>query len=283
MSDRLPPNTRIGAVALTVSDLKASLRYYQHTVGLCLHHTDGRRALLGAEDAQFVTLIETPDARPLEIEKGMYHFAIVVPTQVALAQVLMHYAQSRTPVLGLSEHYVSQSVYLSDPDGHGIEIYWDRPREEWEYPDGELKIGTTTLNTEKVLSALDSTRPGWRGLPAGTRMGHIHLHALHVPTSEGFYRDILGFDVVTRFRTFMTFLSAGGYHHHVACAMGSGFTSPDALGLQWYSIQLPTAEERDKVAARVRQAGIAIEARPEGLFLRDPSRIGILLTVMSDA
>jgi len=279
MSDRLNPNTRIGAVALTVSNLKNALRFYQYTIGLTVHRCVENRAYLGAPDSEFLTLIETPDARPLEHEKGMYHFAIVVPTQLALAQVLMHYAQSRTPVQGLSEHYVSQSVYLGDPDGHGVEIYWDRPREDWEYPDGELKIGTTTLNTEAILKELDSTRPGWRGLPAGTPIWHIHLHALHIPTSEAFYRDIIGFDVVTRFRTFMSMLSAGGYHHHIACAMGSGFPSPDSLSLQWYSIELPTAADREEVAQRVRDAGIAVEEHPEGLFLRDPSRIGIMLTV----
>jgi catechol 2,3-dioxygenase len=277
--NKLPAETRIGAVALTVSNLKRSLRFYQNTIGLKVRRQEGNRAVLGVEDAEFLTLIEDPDARPVEYEKGLYHFAIVVPTRLALAQALMYYAQTRTAVQGLSEHYVSESVYLGDPDEHGVEIYRDRPREEWEYPDGELKIGTVTLNTDAILHELDSTRPGWRGLPAGTRMGHIHIHALHVPTSETFYTDVLGFDIVTRFRSFISMLSAGGYHHHIACAMGSGFPSPDALGLQWYTIQLPNAEERDKVIERVRDRGIDIEERPEGLFFRDPSHIGILLTV----
>ncbi len=277
----IPASTRMGAVHLTVADLDRSLRYYGGQVGLTFLRREGGKASLGAGGVELLVLVEEPGARPAGRHTGLFHFALRVPERVDLARWLAHASRERVPLAGLSDHFVSEAIYLSDPDGHGIEIYHDRPRETWE---GKVatRLVTDPLDVGSLLRELDDpARAPFDGLPAGTDMGHVHLQVADVPESVRFYRDVLGFDLMAELMGSAAFLGAGGYHHHVGANIWhSRGASPAPAGtarLRQATIVLPDVEARDRVAARVADAGQAPEARDGGVLVRDPSGIDLLL------
>jgi catechol 2,3-dioxygenase len=274
--------TRMGAVHLTVADLDRSLRYYGREIGLDLLSRDDGRASLGAGGTELLHLVEEPGARPAVGHTGLFHFAVRVPERVDLARWLAHAARDHVPLVGMSDHFVSEAVYLSDPDRHGIEIYHDRPREHWEGLVG-ARMTTEPLDVASLLEELeDPTTARFDGLPEGTDMGHVHLQVADVADSVGFYRDLLGFDLMAELFGSAAFFGAGGYHHHVgANVWHSRGASPAPAGtaaLRHATVALPDAAERDRVAARVADAGQEPEARPDGVLIRDPSGIQLVLT-----
>jgi catechol 2,3-dioxygenase len=281
----IPATTHMGAVHLTVGDLERSLRYYASTVGLDLLRRDGDRASLGAGDAELLGLVEVPGARPAGRHVGLFHFALRVPERVDLARWLAHAAREQVPLVGMSDHFVSEAIYLTDPDGHGIEIYHDRPREVWE---GKVSSRMTTepLDTGSLLGELDhpGTEP-FAGLPAGTDMGHVHLQVADIPDTVAFYRDLLGFDLMAELFGSAAFLAAGGYHHHVGANTWHSRSAPPApegsAALRHATIVLPSADERDLLAARIADAGREPEPHAEGVLVRDPSGIALLLAAAS--
>jgi catechol 2,3-dioxygenase len=278
----IPATTRMGAVELTVGDLDRSLGYYGRNVGLGLPGREDGRASLGAGGTELLGLVEEPGARPAGRHTGLYHFALRVPERVDLARWLAHAARDRVPLLGMSDHFVSEAVYLTDPDGHGIEIYHDRPREVWE---GKVASRMTSdpLDVASLLGELDdpSAEP-FDGLPAGTDMGHVHLQVADIPGAVAFYRDQLGFDLTAELFGSAAFFGAGGYHHHVGANVwhSRGAPPPPAgtAALRHATIVLPSAEERDAVAGRIVDAGQEPEATPDGVLVRDPSGIALVLT-----
>lgn len=278
----LPAATTMGAVELTVADLDRSLGYYGREVGLELLRREGARASLGAGEAELLGLVEEPGARPAARHTGLYHFALRLPERADLALWLAHAARDRVPLLGLSDHFVSEAIYLTDPDGHGIEIYHDRPRDVWEGKVGS-RMTTDPLDLASLLGELDdpASEP-FEGLPAGTDMGHVHLQVADLQDAVGFYRDLLGFELMAELFGSAAFLAAGGYHHHVGAntwhSRGAAPAPKGAAALRHATIVLPSAGERDGVAARVADAGQEPEARPDGVLVRDPSGIGLLLT-----
>src|SRR4051812_30411577 len=214
-ASQLPDGTRLGAVHLTVSDLARSLAYYDDAVGLRVLERDERHATLGTRETALLELVEEPGARPAAGFTGLYHFALLVPRRPDLAGWLAHAARDRVSLVGLSDHFVSEALYLSDPDGHGIEIYWDRPREHWE---GQVAARMTTLalGVDSLLGELDDPRSApFDGLPAGTVIGHVHLKVAEIPAAVAFYRDALGFGLMAELGRHAAFLGAGGYHHHI--------------------------------------------------------------------
>jgi len=285
MSGSIHHDTRMGVVSLTVSDLDRSLAFYQGALGFTLHRRSDGVAYLGAGGADLVKLVERPGARRIQGTTGLYHFAVLVPSRLQLAHSLRRIIDMQTPVQGFADHHVSEAIYLPDPDGNGIEIYRDRPRAEWRYPDGQLKMGTDPLDLQSILDELAGRDEPWSGLHAETVIGHVHLHVAQIAQAEAFYRDVLGFDLMLRYGPSATFLSAGGYHHHLGANVWAGVNAPpppdDAVGLRWYTINLPDEAARQAVADRVRAAEITVEERDEGLFLRDPSASGIVLAVRS--
>lgn len=277
----LPATTRMGAVALTVADLDRSLRFYGGQVGLELVGRDGRSASLGAGGTALLALVEEPGAAPAGGYAGLFHFALCVPERVDLARWLAHAARDRVPLVGLADHYVSEAVYLTDPDGHGIEIYHDRPREVWE---GSVATRMTTepLDVADLLDELDDpAREPFEKLPPGTDMGHVHLQVADVDQAVAFYRDVLGFELMAELYRSAAFLAAGGYHHHVGANVWHSRGAPTApagiASLRHATIVLPSEADRDRVAARVADAGGEPQARDGGVFVRDPSGIALLL------
>jgi catechol 2,3-dioxygenase len=275
----------MGAVHVTVADLARSLAYYREAVGLAVLEERPGAASLGVGDAELLGLVEEPGARPASRHTGLYHFALRVPERADLARWLAHAARDQVALLGMSDHFVSEAIYLTDPDGHGIEIYHDRPRVVWEGLVG-TRMTTDPLDVADLMGELDdpATEPFDR-LPAGTDMGHVHLQVADIAATIEFYRDVLGFDVMGELFGSAAFLAAGGYHHHVGAntwhSLGAPAPPPGTAALRHATIVLPEARERDRVAARVADTGGEPEAREDDVLVRDPSGIGLLLTASS--
>jgi catechol 2,3-dioxygenase len=279
----IAPQTTVGPVHLTVADLERSLDYYRKAIGLdVLEQADGRAAI-GAGERELVVLVERPGAGPAYGYTGLYHFALLLPERVELARWLAHASRDNVPLVGLSDHFVSEAIYLSDPDGHGIEIYWDRPRDVWE---GQVfeRLTTLPLDVQSLLGELpDPESEPFEQLPDGTVMGHVHLKVASIADTVGFYRDVLGFYLMAQLGAQAAFLSAGGYHHHIGAntweSAGASPPPEGAAALRHATIVLPEAAERDRVLGRIEEAGYASEDRDDGPRVRDPSGNAIVLAL----
>ena len=274
----IAPETHMGPVELSVADLDRTLDYWQREVGLRVLAREDGRAAVGA-DTELVRFVEEPGAEPDVGHTGLYHVALLVPDRPSLARWLAHAVRDGTTLVGLSDHAVSEAIYLGDPDHHGIEIYADRPREQWEGRIGEL-MTTMPLDVDDLLADVDD--PAFDGLPDGTVVGHTHLRVADVDATVAFYRDVLGLDVVAQLGSAAAFLSAGGYHHHIGAntweSRGATPSPPGTARLLQAEIVVPDAAERDRVAARVADAGQEPEVRDGGVLVRDPSGNALLLT-----
>ena len=260
----------MGRVDLSVSDLARSLDYYTNAIGLSVVAQNGGEATLGAGSTELLRLVEEPGARPATGFSGLFHFALLVPERVALARWLAHAAREGVQLTGASDHTVSEALYLRDPDHHGIEIYADRPREQWEGRVGQL-MGTAPLDLEDLLRALPEGDGDFTGLADGTTMGHVHLCVADVDATVAFYRDQLGFDLMAQLGPQAAFLSAGGYHHHLAGNTWESRGAPAApdgtARLLAYAVVCPDAESATEVAGRI-----------GGAEAKDPSGNTLLIT-----
>jgi catechol 2,3-dioxygenase len=274
--------TTMGGVHLTVDELERSVDYYRGTIGLDLLATDGRAAL-GIGGRELLVLVEQPGAKPARGHTGLYHFALLLPERADLARWLAHAGRDGVALTGLSDHFVSEAIYLRDPDAHGIEIYWDRPREVWE---GQVfeRMTTLPLDVDSLMGEVsDPESEPFEQLPAGTVMGHVHLKVASVPDTIAFYRDLLGFDLMAQLGEQAAFLSAGGYHHHVGANTWESAGAPPppegTAALRHMTIVLPDAEERDRVFERLELAGHVAEQSDDGPRVRDPSGNALVLAV----
>ncbi|NJN97192.1 MAG: VOC family protein [Anaerolineales bacterium] len=281
------PATNIGYVHLTVANLDRSLVFYQDNLGFQLHRREGDTAYLGAGGPDLLVLTERPDARPVSGVTGLYHFAILTPSRVALAQSLRHLAETRTPVQGFSDHWVSEAIYLADPDGNGIEIYRDRPRSEWPRQNGQLQMATDPLDLQSILAELEAQPAPWTGLEPETVIGHVHLHIATIPSAEAFYVGTLGFDLIMRYGPSASFVSADGYHHHLGLNTWAGVNAPppppDAAGLRYFTLNLPDSAALAAVVERIQQTGLAFQEKDGVVFLRDPAQNGVVLATGQEA
>ena len=276
----ISPLTTLGAVHLTVSELERSLDYYRSTIGLSMLEAGAGRASLGAGERELLVLTEEPGAGSAAGHTGLYHFALLVSERADLARWLAHAARDRVGLTGLSDHFVSEALYLRDPDGHGIEIYWDRPREVWEGQVAE-RMTTVALDVDSLLGELDdpASEP-FDGLSGETVMGHVHLKVADIAETVAFYRDVLGFGLMARFGAQAAFLAAGGYHHHLGAntweSRGAGPPPPGRAALRHFTIVSPDDAERQRVLARADEAG-GVHDGPDGPVVRDPSGNALVL------
>jgi catechol 2,3-dioxygenase len=273
----IAPGTSVGPVALTVSDLDRSLSFYGDSIGLDVLERGGGEARLGAGQTELLRLTELPGARPSTHETGLYHLAILLPDRPSLARWLAHAARDRVPLSGLSDHYVSEAIYLNDPDQHGLEIYADRPRALW---DGQVmeRMTTAPLDVQSLFGELeDPEREPFEGVPAGTTMGHVHLRVREIAETTEFYRDRLGFELMAALGPMAAFFAAGGYHHHIGAntweSRGAGPAPAGSAALRYATIRFDDPAERDRVAERVGE----YEEHEEGPQVRDPSGNALLL------
>jgi catechol 2,3-dioxygenase len=267
----------MGAVALGVADLDRSLDYYRRTIGLEPLERSGTQALLGVPGRPLLELFGRPRGRRDPDAADLFHFALLVPSREALGQQLQHFIDTDTRLTGASEHFVSEALYLRDPDGHGIEVYRDRPRQEW-YDGDRFLLGTAPMDVQGVLEAGRTAQGPWHGIDPGTVMGHVHLETTDLALSKSFYVGTLGFDV-TMDMAQASFLSVGGYHHHLAVNTWGRRRRPadrsdDAIALLHYEIRLKDMETLGRLGAALDQGP------PQGGMLEvdDPTGIRIRLT-----
>ncbi|HEX5073780.1 MAG TPA: VOC family protein [Gemmatimonadaceae bacterium] len=272
---RLPPATHIGVVRLQVADIARSLAYYERVLGFRVVRRGDSVAVLGSagDDSPIIELRERPGARPhpRRGQLGLFHFAILLPDRPSLGRFLRHLSDIGA-YAGMSDHLVSEALYLTDPDGLGIEVYADRPRADWRYAGRELQMATIPLNVQDLVAAAGSER--WAGMPNGTRIGHVHLHVGDLDRAAAFYHDALGFDKVVWSYPGALFLSAGGYHHHLGtntwAAGAQAATDEDARLIEW-ELVMPDAASVSAAAGSVEAAGGTVERSKDGTVLaHDP-------------
>lgn len=282
MSQTLHSATRIGKVALKVSNLKRSIVFYTEVIGFQLLHESGNTAQLTADGKTvLLTLTEHKDAviLPERAGAGLYHFAILLPDRASLGLAIRNLAKHNLEI-GQGDHLVSEAFYLNDPDNNGIEMYADRPRETWQKDqNGHYIMATEQVDVQGLLD--ESADKTWSGLPAGTTIGHVHFHVSDLGNAEKFYVQTLGFDIVAMYGSMAMFISAGGYHHHIGLNTWAGVGAPpvpeNAAGLDFYSLVLPNDEERQAVLERLRQGGYQVNEHAGKWFAKDPFNIQVQL------
>lgn len=281
----IAPTTRMGSVHLTVSDLARSLEYYERVIGLQVHGRENGTARLGTGGEDLLVLYDQPGAEPAPRNTGLFHFALLLPARADLARWLVHAAQRQIPLEGMSDHLVSEALYLRDPDWHGIEIYRDRPRADWEREGEFVRMATIPLDVQDLVGSLEGAEPDFERMPRDTTMGHVHLQVADVPATEEFYAGVLGFDIQARYGAQATFLSAGGYHHHLGAntwnSRGAPPAPPGAAALRHATVILPDEDALESVSARIADAGQDPQPDPDGggVFVRDPAQNTLLLRV----
>ncbi len=279
----IDPRSTVGTVRLTVGDLERSRAFYERALGLVASESDDGALALGPDQQNaLIELLGDSSAPALDRRAtGLFHVAILMPNRRELAFALARLANARWPLDGASDHLVSEALYLSDPDGNGIEIYRDRPREQWPRSGEQLEMATLPLDLDDIAAELAGAGEVPPRAPAGTRVGHVHLQVSELEETERFYSDILGFDVTVRGYPGALFVSAGGYHHHIGLntwhSAGAPPPDPGSIGLRSYDVVLPDEAERGRVTERARAAGIEVHDTGLGPMVRDPSANAVVL------
>ena len=276
----LPSTLRLGAVELTVADLERSVAWYEQALGLRVHRRDTAIAHLGDGNETTVVLHEDRQARPAgRGVAGLFHYALLFGTREELARVATRLAATGTAISGASDHGTHEAIYLSDPDGNGIELAWDRARDEWPADLGYAN-GPSPLDFPSLLGTVQG-EPYAPHVATGLRMGHLHLHVGDIDQALAFYRDVLGFELTANLGT-AAFVAAGGYHHHLAFNVwnGRGVSAPPehTAGLRRWTVQLRTDAQVAQLRERVAAAGVAVKNVDGGFIARDPSGTAVAFT-----
>ena len=276
------PNTYVGHVNIKVQDLDRSLTFYQEVLGFQVLAQTDKKVTLTTDGKTSVLSIEQPENVVAKQGKttGLYHFALLLPKRSDLADLVYHFTEIGFKY-GSSDHLVSEALYLSDPDGNGIEIYIDRAPSEWSWVNDEVAMTVDPLNFEDLLT--ESKQQPWKGLPAGTVMGHLHLHVSELKQTEAFYSKGLGFEVVNRYGNQALFISTGKYHHHIALNTWAGVGAPtppeNSVGLESFTIVLADEAIRNNVIAQLKKIGASVTEENGAIMTYDPSGNRIYLAI----
>jgi len=274
---RLPAATQIGYAHLQVADLDHALKFYQELVGFKTISRDYETATLSATGkfpAHFL-LTARAGAKPRPPRTtGLFHNAIRFPNRRELARVFRRLIEQGWPFQGFADHIVSEALYLADPDGNGVELYTDRPREQWRRRNGEVEMATDPLDVDDLLHEIENDSTSWSGVHPNTDIGHVHLHVSDLPKAEAFYHGVLGFDVTQRSYPGALFISAGGYHHHLGLNIWAGKGAPppppEAVGLRAFSITIPDTATLEILKTRLQFAKISFaESSASAIATRD--------------
>jgi catechol 2,3-dioxygenase len=280
----LPATLRLGTVHLAVTDLDRSIAFYEDAIGLRLHRREGSTAAMGVEEEDLLVLYEEPEARRAGRHAGLYHYALLFPSREELARAALRLAATRTRIQGASDHGTHEAIYLPDPDGNGIELAADRPRERWPQT-MEYAGGPHPLDLDGLLAVVAGEEPRGEAGP-GLAIGHVHLHVGDLEQGLGFYRDVLGFESTALIPGAAAFVAAGGYHHHLGFNVWRGEGVPPAppgrVGLRHWTVVLEEQEQVAAVGERARAAGIATEEHERGFLVRDPWEIAVLFVAPED-
>jgi catechol 2,3-dioxygenase len=277
------PHTHVSQVTIKVESLQRSLNFYQEVIGFNVLDESPNKAYLTADGEKTLLTIEQPEnVTPKQPRTtGLYHFAILLPERADLGRILNHFAQLNIP-LGSSDHLVSEALYLNDPDGNGIEVYWDKPSSEWTWKGGQVEMAVDPIDAKAIIA--EGKGEPWTGLPPKTLMGHLHLHAAELNETADFYTKGLGFEVVSRFGNQALFLSTGGYHHHIGLNTWNGVGAPqpaeNSVGLSSFNIHFPSEEERNTAISRLKTLGKLVNQEQNGrISIEDPSGNKLYLTI----
>ena len=265
---------RVGMVNLRVRDLDKVADYYRDAIGLTVIARTAMGALLGSGGVPLLNLQRREGAaREARNAAGLYHTAFLMPTRKDLARWLVHAAANKIPLTGFADHLVSESVYLDDPEGNGIEVYADRAPELWKWDSGTVTMATDPLDIDGLLALTDTRTTNYARAPDSLRIGHMHLRVGNLEQADRFYGGVIGFDP-TRKRTGAAFLSSGRYHHHLALnvwqSSGAGPRDDAATGLAWFSLEIAAPEILAAQEQRLRQAGAPAVAIADGIETADP-------------
>ncbi len=288
----IPPATRIGTVHLTVANLDRQIEFYQQVIGLQLHWREAAAAGLGAGGQDLLRLSEVRGARRVRGATGIYHFAILFPNRRELARAVARLFSMGYPNYP-TDHIMTKTTYLDDPEGNNIELYADTPEDGFfgfangelvaRRKDGSLSNGREALDVQALFRQLAPDDRLDEMAPPDTVIGHVHLYVADLDAAMRFYHGLLGFDDMGMARSFrMGMVSAGGYHHHIGfntwVGEGAPPPPPDSLGLRYFTVMLPDKTELESIAERIAKAGLAAEQFESGILVRDPSQNGVLLT-----
>jgi catechol 2,3-dioxygenase len=281
----LPATTAIRQVTLRTRRLVDLKDFYQNILGLqevSSTEKEVRLSASGQEPAQLV--LWQDEAAPLRNRRqpGLYHVAWLVPGRHELARALQHLIQTKWPLQGFGDHLVSEAIYLADPDGNGIEVYADRPRETWPMVNGQVQMDSLPVDVPNLLAEVPDGLPAWQGLPPGTVIGHIHLQVSSLAQAKSFYSGLLGFNVMQENYPGALFVAAGGYHHHIGLnTWHSQNTSPgpgNQTGLVSFTLGIPDDQVFGALEKNLFDAKFPIEERSEGkIMIQSPDKLSILL------
>lgn len=232
--------THIGRIGIVARDAAAMSQYYQQVVGLKELANSGGHITLGAGDRPLMEIEQSSAVRPDDPRSaGLYHTAFLLPSRPDLGRWIRHAIESRIRIDGAADHLVSEALYLTDPEGNGIEIYADRPADSWDWEGRSVRMATDPLDAEGILASATGT-PDWDGAPGNSIIGHVHLRVGDARAAEGFWNNDVGFDTVLNYGGQAVFLSTGGYHHHIGAnswqSRGAGPRDKDRTGLQWVEL-----------------------------------------------
>lgn len=271
----------VGQSHLVVTDLPLVSSFYQSMLGLQVIEKSASGDVLGV-DGQPLLSLTTDKAvkRAPQNAAGLFHTAFLLPSRVELARWLRHAAHNNVQLQGASDHLVSEAIYLGDPEGNGIEIYADRPHDQWTFhQDGMVEMATLGLDLQKLYES--APHDAWTGMADGSAIGHIHLQVGNIPQADAFYRDVLGLKIMARYPG-ASFFATGNYHHHLAAniwnSRGAAARTEDMTGLSDYTLRFNDQAALDATVAKLDTLEIFHERRDGGVSLRDPWGIGLTLT-----
>lgn len=268
-------NIFVTQIHLKVEDIDRSLGFYQDIMGFKVLKNEERLAVLTSDGVTPMIIIEQPIDVIAKLPKrtGLYHFALLLPNRISLGLFLKNIIKNQYPIIGGSNHGVSEAVYLQDPDDNGIEIYIDTDSATWEWDNENVKMVNSPIDYEGIIASAGDLE--WNGMPTETIIGHIHLHVADLNESKRFYLDGLGFDLMQEMQNTAVFTSTGGYHHHIGFNIWNGKGAkalPDnSVGMKFYSLIFPDEESRRKTIEKLEILGFSAIYRDHKIFVKDPS------------
>ncbi len=278
-----PQNSlRVGCVHLATPNLTEQVRFFTFSLGLKVISQEEVIIRLGAGTEPLISLEWDPAAFHEEGTTGLYHVAIRLPSRMELARLVAHLAESGSDFVGVADHGVSESFYLTDYDGNGLELYADRPATDWPRDSlGGLKMGTNPLDIDNLISEISADTPAWAGIDPDTDIGHVHLTVNNLKAATEFYTKVIGMEETQRLPSGAVFLSSDGYHHQVAVNNWLGENAPirteGAQGMRWFELILTEGTALEGIRVRAEDAGGQVEEKPGGLLLHDAAGNGVLV------
>ena len=270
---KIPDNTNIQSIDLRVRDLESSLHFYSHLLGFkILEKKENYASLSATGNAPYIIkLVEDKTAKFTHRDNtGLYHVAIKLPSRKELARVFLRLFDNDVKFHGFSDHLVSEAIYLADPDENGVELYIDKPREQWVWRKGEVQMSSLPLDLSVITNELDD-KGVWNGIHPDTVIGHIHLKVSDLLKAEKFYSNLLGFNVTTASYPGALFMSAGGYHHHIGANIWhskKGAPPPEnAIGLIGYTIHIPDKKYLEEIVKSAKESNLFVELNGDSNYV----------------